>query len=75
MDGCLIDRPGWVRMSIHPTMTNHEIDTICDAIEAVAANYDIWGKDYEYDALKNDYINLKPDHEQLQVTETWFNLS
>jgi hypothetical protein len=61
-------------MSIHPTMTNREIDTICDAVEAVSANYDIWGKDYEYDALKNDYINLKPDHEQQQVTETWFDL-
>lgn len=75
MDGCLIDRPGWVRMSIHPTMTNHEIDAVCDAIEAVAANHEVWGKDYEYDALKNDYINLKPDHEQQQVTETWFDLA
>lgn len=74
MDGCLIDRPGWVRMSIHPTMTNGEIDFICDAIEAVAANYGKWNEDYKYDALKNEYLNLKSDDMKHDITETWFEL-
>lgn len=73
-EGCLMDRPGWVRMSIHPTMTNAEIDTICDAIEAVAALYGIWAKDYKYDVLKNEYINLKTDYIKQDVTKTWFEL-
>jgi len=74
IDGCLIDRPGWVRMSIHSTMTNRDIDFICDAIEAVAANYGNWGEDYVYDVLKNDYVNLKTDYMKPNITKRWFEL-
>ncbi|HEX9511856.1 MAG TPA: aminotransferase class V-fold PLP-dependent enzyme, partial [Puia sp.] len=31
--GEMLCKPGWVRLSIHPTMTNTEIDYIMDAIE------------------------------------------
>lgn len=34
--GELWRKPGWVRLSIHPTMTDAEIDYIMDAIEATA---------------------------------------
>ncbi|MGS0524396.1 aminotransferase class V-fold PLP-dependent enzyme [Zobellia nedashkovskayae] len=42
LEGCLMERPGWVRMSIHPTMTNAEIEFICDAIETVSKNFKKW---------------------------------
>jgi selenocysteine lyase/cysteine desulfurase len=28
--GCLADKPGWVRLSLHPTMTDAEADTIAE---------------------------------------------
>jgi selenocysteine lyase/cysteine desulfurase len=35
--GDLSAKPGWVRLSIHPTMTDAEVDYILDAIEATVA--------------------------------------
>ncbi|WP_111309659.1 aminotransferase class V-fold PLP-dependent enzyme [Confluentibacter sediminis] len=36
LEGCLNERPGWVRMSLHPTMTDAQVEFICNAIELVA---------------------------------------
>ncbi|TNJ46240.1 aminotransferase class V-fold PLP-dependent enzyme [Tamlana fucoidanivorans] len=74
LEGCLIERPGWIRMSIHPTMTNTEIEFICAAIEQVAKNYDIWGKDYQYDASKNEYVHKDKRNIEKQISEDWFKL-
>ncbi|MFL1010932.1 aminotransferase class V-fold PLP-dependent enzyme [Flavisericum labens] len=73
LEGCLIDRPGWIRMSIHPTMTNSEIEFICDAIMDVANNYDTWGKEYYYDAKKNEYSYKSDNNIINQITNSWFN--
>ena len=54
--GNLLNKPGWIRLSVHPTMTNAEIDLIMDAIEQTASCFLKWMKDYTYDAQKNEYI-------------------
>jgi len=51
----MLYKPGWVRLSIHPTMTNAEIDYIMDAIEMTVAQYEEWRKDYIYDPVGNEY--------------------
>lgn len=56
-DGCLIERPGWVRMSIHPTLTNKEVFYVCDSIKQVAENYEEWGKEYTYNTAKNEFTH------------------
>ena len=48
-------KPGWIRLSVHPTMTNVEIVYILDAIEATAVNFREWAADYRYDAGSNEY--------------------
>jgi len=35
--GAIQSKPGWVRLSLHPTMTDDEIEFIADAVEMVAA--------------------------------------
>ena len=35
--GDLSRKPGWIRLSLHPTMTNEEVVTVCDAVEEIAA--------------------------------------
>jgi len=37
LKGAIQSKPGWVRLSLHPTMTDVEIDYIADAVERVAA--------------------------------------
>jgi hypothetical protein len=37
--GDLIRKPGWIRMSIHPTTTNAEIEFVCNGIIALAENH------------------------------------
>lgn len=45
-------KPGWIRMSIHPTMTNEEITFILDSIEELAENHSSWSSDYTLDLIK-----------------------
>ena len=75
LEGCLLERPGWVRMSIHPTMTNSEIDFICKCIKEVAKNFKDWGKEYNYNLVKNEfeYINGS-DEEIIETTKNWFKI-
>ena len=53
--GDLYAKPGWVRLSIHPTMTDAELEYIMDAIEATAAHHREWARDYGYDAARNEF--------------------
>lgn len=42
-DSC---KPGWVRVSLHPIMSDEEIHYIMDAVEDIAANFGEMRKDY-----------------------------
>lgn len=39
-NGDIYAKPGWIRMSVHPTMSDEELLFICDAIRQLATNYD-----------------------------------
>lgn len=54
--GNMLAKPGWIRLSIHPTMTNTEIDFILDAIEQTAIHFREWMEDYTYEAEADEYI-------------------
>ncbi len=72
IDGCLIERPGWIRMSIHPTITNKEVAFVCESIKQVAENYEIWGKDYAYDVSKNEFIHKTAKPAEKAIVNDWF---
>jgi selenocysteine lyase/cysteine desulfurase len=55
--GDLSLKPGWVRMSIHPTMTNEEIEYILKAIDEISSKHIEFGKEYFYDEHKNEYFH------------------
>jgi selenocysteine lyase/cysteine desulfurase len=74
LEGCLMERPGWIRMSIHPTMTNEEIETICNAIETTANNFKEWQLDYTYNAIKNEFVHKDNTSIEKDITKNWFNL-
>ena len=75
-DGDLTIKPGWVRMSIHPTMTNDEIHFIMNAIEELSKNHKEWGVDYTYNNKTNEFV-YKDNSFALKNkgrAESWFKL-
>jgi selenocysteine lyase/cysteine desulfurase len=54
--GDLSTKPGWVRFSLHPTMTNAEILLFVDAMIEITRNIQDWKMDYVYDPVSNDYF-------------------
>ncbi len=46
--GDLSEKPGWVRVSIHPTMTDAEARYVGKAVVEVIRNYRVWAAGYEF---------------------------
>lgn len=53
--GDLLFKPGWIRLSVHPVMTNAEIEFIMDAIESTSVYFQEWAEDYDYDPDANEF--------------------
>lgn len=51
-------KPGWVRVSLHPTNTDQEIEIICNAISEIAAKHKSLSNGYNYDSNENLYNNI-----------------
>ena len=66
-------RPGWIRMSIHPTLSNYEVDTIMSAIEDLAQNFEEWSKDYTYDEHTNEFFHKKCEEINSDLLLEWFD--
>ena len=75
-DGDLTSKPGWVRMSIHPTMTDKEMYYIMNAIDFIAKNHDEMGKDYSYNKVSNEFLYKEEIYTQKNKDRaiSWFNL-
>jgi selenocysteine lyase/cysteine desulfurase len=72
--GDLSHKPGWVRLSIHPTMTNDELYKIMDAIKQIIDNHEEWGKDYDYSASTNEFHHKNFPNKSKDSAEEWFSL-
>lgn len=72
MHGDLSEKPGWVRMSIHPTMTDTEILYILDAIEDVAGSFRNYQKQYQYNRFKNEFFHKNHSERHQHMILGWF---
>jgi selenocysteine lyase/cysteine desulfurase len=72
--GDLSEKPGWVRMSLHPTMTNDELYFITNSIGETIRNIENWQKDYSYDVNKNEYFHISMDGKEKERVKNWFDL-
>lgn len=72
LEGCNVEKPGWIRLSVHPTITTEEVDFVCESLRSLHKNIEDWSKEYTYDPVKNDYthINFRPSEKDL--VEAWF---
>ena len=73
--GDLSEKPGWVRMSIHPTMTNDEIYLICNSIKSIQENISVWQKDYQYLPAKNEFVNIMQNGSKNEEIKELFKLN
>ncbi len=74
--GELMRKPGWIRMSIHPTTSTEEAVYFCESLIALAENHKEWAQDYDYIAATNEFVHkstVNEDKFQLPVEE-WFEL-
>ena len=72
--GDLSSKPGWVRLSIHPTMTDAEIDFILAAIRETTARAGEWEKDYSYSPSTNEFRCLRASGVLAPDVASWFKL-
>lgn len=72
--GDLSDKPGWVRLSLHPTMTDDELDTFIIALHEITENMGKWQKDYIYYNRKNEFRHISEPEDRTPVVEPWFKL-
>ncbi len=71
-DGCMLDKPGWIRMSIHPTTTDEEVDFICESIKDLAENFKVWEKDYSYNKATNEFMYKGFEYGEKELVSKWF---
>jgi len=69
-NGDLSEKPGWVRLSLHPTMTREEVNYIIDAIEEISINIDKYSSKYIYNPQSNEFTFIEKQND-FNVSE-WF---
>lgn len=72
--GDLSMKPGWIRLSLHPTMTNDELLFITRALKQVAENAAEWGKEYLYNQHTNEFQHKIFSEEKSTDFSHWFDL-
>jgi selenocysteine lyase/cysteine desulfurase len=66
--GDLSEKPGWVRISLHPVMKNDDVIFFINAIKEIVANSAEWKKEYIYNPKKNEF-----QHRSRIVAADWIN--
>jgi len=72
--GDLSNKPGFVRVSLHPTMTDNELIFIISAVNDIANNHKEWEKDYIYNNKTNEFTHKSAKIDFKNRIEEWFEL-
>ena len=72
--GDLSNKPGFVRVSLHPTMTDNELKIIISAINDIAINHEKWGKEYNYNNHTNEFSHKSTSIDYKNRIEQWFEI-
>ncbi|MHB8579411.1 MAG: aminotransferase class V-fold PLP-dependent enzyme [Ignavibacteriaceae bacterium] len=73
-EGDLSEKPGWVRMSIHPTTTNEELEFIIESIKVTVRNISLWEKDYRYCQQNNEFFHLSSNEAEKEIIKSWLTM-
>jgi selenocysteine lyase/cysteine desulfurase len=72
--GDLSEKPGWVRWSLHPTMTNQEVYDFVNGLEQIVENFDLWSQDYLYNSKNNEYYHKMQVQGINPKIREWFDI-
>ncbi len=72
--GDLSQKPGWVRLSLHPTMTDDELELFIEAVGEISKNHEEWAKDYRYDKTSNEFYHKSITQDEVEKVKPWFDL-
>lgn len=72
--GDLSLKPGWIRLSLHPTMTDDELRYIIMAIRSTVGNAEEWSNDYHYNSHTNEFSHKSFPEEGSKDYDNWFFL-
>jgi selenocysteine lyase/cysteine desulfurase len=70
--GDLSAKPGWVRLSLHPTTTNAELEYILNAVKRISESGEEWKSEYRYDSHTNEFIARNQNGELKSSVDSWF---
>lgn len=70
--GDLTVKPGWVRMSVHPVMTNDELKYIIRAVQDLSRHHKEWGRDYEMDIHSGEFFHVDEKNALKELVGQWF---
>ena len=72
--GILDHKPGWVRLSLHPTTTNQELNYILTSLKLLCIHHQDWSKDYVHQHQTNEFRHhLEDKNTQYFEVNSWFN--
>ncbi|HWR99103.1 MAG TPA: aminotransferase class V-fold PLP-dependent enzyme [Prolixibacteraceae bacterium] len=72
--GDLSQKPGWIRLSLHPTMSNDELYLILEAIRQVQLNHQTWRNDYIYNNKTNEFKHKSEMIDKTEIVKAWFEM-
>jgi selenocysteine lyase/cysteine desulfurase len=73
-EGDLSSKPGWVRISLHPTTTDAEIEYILNAVREIGRHAKEWEADYVYNSHSNEFTHKNDKGQVQRSVEEWFTL-
>lgn len=72
--GDLSEKPGWVRLSFHPSTTMADVEHTINAVAESVANASAWEQDYVYSNHTNEYTHKDGDRALKARVQAWFAL-
>lgn len=73
--GDLSRKPGWIRLSLHPTTTNEELKFIVEALKQLAAKHQQWAEEYDFNpkTYELEYCGSGKDAALKELVCSWFD--
>jgi selenocysteine lyase/cysteine desulfurase len=67
------EKPGWVRLSVHPTTTDAEAGHLVEAVSQVAQHHREWAGDYTYSPVTNEFIHRRESGAIGRRVRQWYD--
>ena len=58
------EKPGWIRVSLHPTMTDREVRYIGESIRELTSNHRAWRDEYDFDPACLELVPKKSNPDE-----------